>query len=189
MDLLRVLDFKLRQRLQTHRGVGEKRRVVDWVALDFTASVFPDADRDNRGETLDNLTADLEWRLTDVVSLVSEAEYDPEADQLGTFSVGLGFDQAPRYSLFIGHRFINASDSSATTFNTALQLSEKWRLDWLVQYDWGEAELLQNRLRLCRDLHDFILHVGLRQDRSRDNTIVFLEIIPKGLPELALRFR
>jgi len=189
VDKLRVVDLKLRQRLQTRRGVGEERRVVDWVTLDLTTSLYPDADRDNDGEVLSNMTADLEWRVTDVLSVVSEAAFDPEADDLGTFSVGVGLDQAPRHSVFLGHRFINASDSSATIFNIALQLNEKWRIDWMTQYDWGEAELLQNRVRFHRDLHDFVLHFGVRQDRSRDNTTVFIEVIPKGLPELGVRFR
>ena len=189
VDLLRVFELKLRQRLQTHRGVGENKRVVDWITLDILTAVYPDAGRDNDGETLDNVEADLEWRVTDVVSVVADAEFDTKAGELGTASIGLGIDQTPRYSFFVGHRFINASDSSAATVNFMYQLNEKWRIDVYTQYDWGQDELLQSQLRFHRDLHDFVLSFGVLEDGTRDDTRLFIEVIPKGLPELGVRLR
>lgn len=189
VDKMRALELKLRQRLQTRRGVGEDRRVVDWVTFDVSTNVYPSASRDNDGDVLDDIVTDLEWRVTDVVSIVNEARFDLADRELGTFSIGVGVDQTPRYSFFIGQRYINESDSSATTMNLAYQLNEKWRIDLFTQYDWGEEELLQARVQLHRDLYNFVLRFGVLEDGSRDDTRIFVELVPKGLPELRVQFR
>jgi hypothetical protein len=187
VDLKRLIEFKLRQRLQTRRGVGENRQVIDWITADAKVQVYPNADRDNAGHTLGNVTGDLEYRLTDAVRLVGEARYDPALDNLKTASFGAGLDQSPRYSLFVGQRYVSVSDSYLLVVNLQYQLNEKWRADWLMQYDFTSGGATDYRIALDRDLHDFILRVGVRRDVTRRNTSVFVELTPKALPGLALR--
>ena len=74
------LQFDVRQRWQTKRGVPGNEHIVDWMTLDLSATVFPAANRDNFGSTLGYMAYDWTWNIGDRTALVSNGWIDPATD-------------------------------------------------------------------------------------------------------------
>ncbi len=73
---METAQFALRQRLQTKRGPEGKRRIVDWMTLDFTSTYFPDAQRDNFSKPWGLTQYNYEWFVGDRTSIVSTGWFE-----------------------------------------------------------------------------------------------------------------
>jgi hypothetical protein len=190
----------LRQRWQTRRlSRGQSplasvdQRVVDWVLLDAHLDLFPDPDRDNQGNVLGDLNLDLIWRLSDHVTLLSDGQMDL-ANGLGWDVANITFklDRSPRLAFYLGHRFIREAGSSAFTFGFDYDISAKWQVGALWQYDFQGGFPLTQRLVLTRRLHRWLLEMSFQRDEGEQggtgDTSVSLTLVPQGLPGTRLRF-
>ncbi len=195
-----VISLGLRQRWQTRRLsrgysplASVDQRVVDWLVLDAELDVFPNRARDNAGDLFGNMELDLIWRVSDHVAVLSDAELDLD-DGFGwdRFNVALKVDRSPRLSFYLGHRYIRDVASSAFTAGFDYQVSQKWQLGALWQYDLQADAVLTQRIVLTRRLHRWLLEISFERDEGEEegegDTSVGLTLIPQGLPETKLRF-
>jgi hypothetical protein len=195
-----VVTLGLRQLWQTRRLsrgrsplASVDQRVVDWLLLDAKLDVFPEPERDNAGDTLGDLRLNLIWRLSDQVTVLSKGELDV-GDNFAwdVYNVTLKLDRSPRLSFYVGHRFIREAGSSAFTTGFDYDISRKWRLGALWQYDFQKGSPLIQSLVLTRRLHCWLLEVSVKRDEGelggQGDTSISLTLIPDALPNAHLRF-
>jgi len=200
VDEFQVISLGLRQRWQTRRLsrghsplASVDKRVVDWLTVDAELDVFPNEDRDNEGDLFGNLALDVIWRVSDQVTVLSDAELDlDDGFAWDIFNTTLKIDRSPRLAFYLGHRYIRDAGSSAFTVGFDYQVSHKWQVGSLWQYDFEADAALTQRVVLTRRLHRWLLEISFERDEGEEqgkgDTSVSLTLIPQGLPDTQLRF-
>ena len=89
VDNIDVLQFDLRQRLQTKRGYPGAEHIIDWMTLDTSFSYFPEATRDNFGKPFGFMQYQYVWNIGDRTAIESTGWYEPESDGPRVFTVKL----------------------------------------------------------------------------------------------------
>jgi hypothetical protein len=177
---LTMLRTGIRQRWQTKRGSPGSERIIDWIVFDVEGSFFPEADRDNFGETAGLLNYDFRWHVGDRLTLLSDGFADLFADGLRTFSVGGMIGRPLRGSLYLGYRSIHGpitSDRIMAAVN--YRMSEKWILNAGGAYDLTEDWNLGQSVSITRVGESMLIRLGVQVDRSRDNVGIGLAIEPR----------
>jgi len=183
-----VVSLGLRQRLQTKRRRADRHgriqeRIVDFIILDAEINYFPDAGRDNAGDDFSDLNLDLEMLLTDRTTLLSDAQIDiTDRFDINVFNIGVSLDRSPLYALYFGHRYARAAGTSALTAALDYNVSEKWRLGLLNQYDFQRGGRTRQRILLTRIFHRWILEMEFSVAPGRDDTVFSFNLYPQGLP-------
>ena len=103
-DDLTLLRLGARQRWQTKRGLPGQRHTIDWIVLDTHMNLYPDANRDNFGETAGLADYDFRWHLGDRVTLTSGGLFDFFNDGQELVHVGGFLNRPPRGSAYLGFR-------------------------------------------------------------------------------------
>ena len=70
-------------------GLPGRERIVDLFQFDLDLLLFPEADRDNFGETLGPATYDVQYNVGDRVTLLSDGYFDFFDDGLRSISAGV----------------------------------------------------------------------------------------------------
>ncbi|RLS53666.1 MAG: hypothetical protein DWH91_13815 [Planctomycetota bacterium] len=181
VDDQQVLRLGMRHRWQTKEGPIENPRIKDWVTLDLEASIFPDANRDNFGETLGLLTGRSMWQVGERTQLLANAVVDPFHEGQRVWNLGLLSQRGPRGSLYFGYREIHAGpvDSRLITGSYTYRMSEKWLSTVGASFDVGEGRDRGQSLTITRIGEYMLFHVGAGYDRSRDNLSLNLMIEPR----------
>jgi len=188
-DFARIA-FGVKQRLQTKRGLrgpGGRRKSIDWMVLDLEVPVYPDADRDNEGDTVGNLEWDYLWRVSDTTQMLSDGEWNFADGRLDLASIGMSVDFSPRLTWFLGTRYIRDVDSAVFTFSADYKISERWFIQWLEQFDFDQDKGLEHRFRFRRRLKEWFVTVEFEVDESRSETSVSLLFTPVGMEHIRLR--
>jgi hypothetical protein len=179
-DDLTVLRTGLRQRWQTKRGAPGSERIIDWIVLDLEGSFFPEADRDNFGETVGLLNYDFRWHLGDRLTLLSDGFADLFPEGLRSFSVGGMIGRPLRGSLYLGYRSIQGPiDSDRVMAAVNYRMSDKWILNAVGAYDLTENWNLGNSISVTRIGESMLIRLGAHIDRSRDNVGIGVAIEPR----------
>ena len=193
---MKVVQFELRQRLQTRRlarsiepaAVGGGY-TVDWMTLNLELNYFPSPDRYNDGHSLSPMRAEYAWQISDRVSLLSDADIRVEnTPEIETADIGLYFDRSPKFTLYLGQRYIRQSGSNITIGQLDYKLDERWTLGFLGQVDFGLGTTNDYRVVMKRRLHRWILEFGYEYDAARHDHSMTLMLWPQGVPEGQLRF-
>ncbi len=181
VDNQQVLRLGLRQRWQTKEGPFERQRIKDWMSLDLEASIFPNANRDNFGETLGLLTGRYMWQVGERTQLVANAVVDPFNDGQRVWNAGVLTQRGPRGSLYVGVRQVKAGpvDSRLLTGSFSYRMSEKWISTLGASYDLAEGRDRGQSLTITRIGEYMLFHLGTGYDRSRDNFSVNIMIEPR----------
>ena len=169
-DDLSIIRFGLRQRWQTKRGLPGSERIIDWITLNVSTALFPEADRDNFGSDFGMLNYNFRWFVGDRVSVVSDGYADFFGQGLRTVSVGLQSGRPGVGDAFVGFRSIEGPISSnvlSTSFS--YRMSDKWGLRANSQIDFGEAGTIGNAISLIYIGESFLWQFGINADLSRNN--------------------
>src|SRR5262249_37763587 len=87
-----VVTFDVRNLFQTVRHRKGKPISVDEIFdLDLQMSYFPQADRDNRGDTWGNLVGNGVLRISDPIEFVSQFEWNPNDRDLEMLDFAVGY--------------------------------------------------------------------------------------------------
>jgi hypothetical protein len=181
-DDLTLLRLGAHQRWQTKRGLPGRERIVDWMSLDVDLSIFPDADRDNFGESIGMIDYDYRWHVGDRVTILSDGYFDAFDDGLRTFSVG-GVFTRPAYSeLYLGYRSIEGPISSnIVSGRFKYRANDKWILSAGASVDLGETGNIGQQFGIIRVGESALVRLGFNYDSSRDNFGVNFAIEPRFL--------
>lgn len=180
------LVFGLRNRLQTFWEINGERQVVNFFDLDLEWTLFPNADRDNFGETLGNLDVDLLWRLSPQILYVLDFEYSFRLDTMEVFNTTLGWEVNQDLFLGLGYRrFVDVND-------VILGIA-RWRVDERLGliatsgYDFVEDRAQDTRLAVQRIGEDWVFEVELDYD-NRGGLGFGISFTPRALFDPRVRF-
>ena len=192
----------LRQRLQTKRGAPGHRRVVDWMTLDLEAGFF---NGDNQGQeftrgrvfasrpensiTANYLSADYIWRISDSTALLSDMILDLNNTRVGSWNVSLAVERTPRFSYFLGYRYIGRIDSNLLGVGANYRISRKHTI---AVRDYFDLDLGRNggfEIAYIRKFPRWYVGVTFEIDDAQDRTGISLSAWPEGLPSVAIGSR
>ncbi|MBX6315036.1 MAG: hypothetical protein IRY99_19295, partial [Isosphaeraceae bacterium] len=202
---IQTLQLGIHQRLQTKRGPEGRRRVIDYMILDFDTTYFPNADRDNFGKPFGQTFYNYEWFLGDRTSIVSTGWFEfwrvngnpillsnPRHSNdpfgLNIIMTGVSINRPPRGNVFISYSIVNTGPIATSALTSAFSywLSPKWFGTFATTYDFGNAILLGSTFSITRIGADFLTSVGLTVDPQRQNYTFGLEIVPRFSPNVRL---
>ena len=183
VDDLLAARFGLRQRWQTKRGPLGARRIVDWITFDTQAVVFPEADRDNFGESLGMVEYNFRWHVGDRLTLLSDGYYEfyDEGPQYTT--IGAFLNRPQRGSLFIGFRSLEGPiTSNVLAAAVNYRMSPKWATTIGTTYDFSDEGNIGQNLLLTRIGESLLVSMGLNYDASKNNFGANFLVEPRFLP-------
>ncbi len=193
-----VAQVALNQRWQTKRGGPGRWRSVDFFTLRLEANFFANepppeelAPLGFRGlffpslpETSvprDSVNGDFLWRLSDHTAVIGDAQFNLEQDTLATASVGLVTRRDVNLLYFLGLRYIEELESNIATIFVQYDLSPKYMLVGVQNYDFGQNENVSSALEVRRRFDTFSV-IGRVVYNERDNQSGFsFNIIPNGV--------
>ena len=181
IDDQQVFRLAMRQRLQTKVGPPERLRIKDWMTLDLEASVFPNPGRDNFGEDVGLLAGRYRWFVGDRTSLLADAYYDLFDDAQQLWNIGIVSQRSARGSIYLGiHQVKGATlDSQILSTSYTYQMSPKWVSTAGTAYDLGEGRNQGQSLTITRIGGDFLWHLGVNYDNSKNNAGIAFMIEPR----------
>jgi hypothetical protein len=169
-DDLAAVQFGIRQRWQTKRGMPGRERIIDWITLDAQTTLFPNANRDNFGSDFGMLDYDFRWHIGDRFSVVSDGYFDFFSQGLRTASFGGNLGRPEVGSLYLGFRTIEGPISSnILSAIMDYRMSDKWGVKAGGEVDFGAAGNIGQRVDLVYIGESFLWQFGLNYDVSRDN--------------------
>ncbi len=181
VDQQQVLRLNWHQRLQTKVGPPDQQRVKDWMTLDLGASIFPDASRDNFGQTFGLVSSRFTWNVGDRTSVIASSLYDffPEGQQL--WSVGVLNQRSLRGSLYGGLRQVKGGplNSLIATTTYSYVMSPKWISSATVAYDVAQSRSAGQGFTITRVGEWLLVHVGCNVDVSKNNFGVGIQLEPR----------
>ena len=171
VDNQQVLRLNWHQRLQTKVGPPDQQRIKDWMTLDLGASIFPDANRDNFGQTFGLFSSRYAWNVGDRTSIVASSMYDFFQDGQQLWSVGVLNQRSLRGSLYVGVRQVKGAtlDSQIATATYSYVMSPKWISSATTAYDIGEGMSRGQGLTITRVGEWLLFHLGANYDVSKNN--------------------
>jgi len=182
VDDMHTLWLGMRNRWQTKVGPPENPRIIDWMELDLGTAIFPNADRDNFGETLGLLNGRYAWHLSPRTSFLADGVWDVFADGQKVWNVGVVHQRSARGSIYLGFRQVNVASIESQIISSSFSYVLSPNLyvaTAAAQYDVAEGMDRGESLTLTRIGEFFLLHMALGYDRSRDNVGVALALEPK----------
>lgn len=180
---LTVARVGMRHRLQTKRGAPGQQHVVDWLTFDANASLFPQSDRDNFGETIGLADYDLAWHLGDRFTVLSDGFVDLFDDGLQTFSAGVALNRPSKGNLYVGYRSIRGPfNSDLISLRLNYRFGPKWVGSASTVVDFGEAGNIGQSFAMSRVGESLTWTIGLSVDESKNNLGVSFLLEPRFLP-------
>ncbi|MCD6415577.1 MAG: LPS assembly protein LptD [Planctomycetes bacterium] len=178
-----VTTIGLKQRFQTKRWRDEQWRSIDWMELDL-AYVKRSSDSVNMLLDEDYISADMEMRLTDHVSLHSRDNRFGLENLRDVWNFGMSLDWAPGLKADLDYDRIEGVSS---TFTTGLYypLSDRYALLLDERYEFdsagtGNSKSLESELVIRRLLDQWVLDVGFHHKKAGGESAVIFGFGPKG---------
>ncbi len=181
VDDLHVVRLGWRHRLQTKVGPPERLRTKDWMTLDLEASLFPNATRDNFGETAGLLGARYAWHVGDRTSLLAGGARDLFNGGMELWNVGILSQRGTRGSVYVGARQVKGLgfESQILTTTASYSMSEKWISTFGTAFDLAEGRNRGQSMTLTRVGADFLIHFGGNFDASKGNAGFAISVEPR----------
>ncbi len=181
IDDQHVLRLGWRNRLQTKVGPPDRPRIKDWMIFDLEATIFPNADRDNFGETFGLINGRYIWNVGERTSLLASGLFDVFDGGQRIWNAGVLTQRSARGSLYVGFRQVEVGpiDSQLITGSYSYRMSQKWVSTLGAAYDIAEGRDRGESLTITRIGESFLLHLGVGFDVSRNNLGVGISLEPR----------
>jgi hypothetical protein len=180
LDRLDIVQLGVEQRLQTLRGFGASEHVVDWMSLNLGVSIFPEANRDNQGQTFGILEYDYVWNIGDRTALVSNGWFDPSSGGPRAWNFGGYLGKADGTNLYLGYRELDPLNSKAVVGTFTYAFSEKYKMTASTTWDFA-ANVQSYTLGITRIGTDIQITLDLNYNSITKTTGFQVEIIPNLL--------
>lgn len=179
-DDLQQFRLGLHQRVQTKRGLPGRDRIVDLIQFDIDTILFPNADRDNFGETIGPTTYDFRYHIGDRFSILSDGYIDFFDDGLRSISAGLKTSRPGVGDWYIGLMSLEGPISS-TVLRTAMdyRLNEKWIFSGATTYDFGTIGNVGQSVGLTRIGESLLVRLNIDVNPGRDNVGFGFQVEPR----------
>lgn len=179
--------FGVNQRWQTKRGLAGRERVVDLVTFDTDFIFYPQAERDNFGESIGAINYDFRYHVGDRLTLLSDGYFDVFSQGLKSVSAGAQISRPGRGDAYIGMLSLEGP-ISANILNgyTNYRLNDKWIVTGGAAFDFGKTGSIGQNIALTRIGETALVRVGVNIDSGRDNVSFNFNIEPRFLPTVRL---
>ncbi|NNE00570.1 MAG: organic solvent tolerance protein OstA, partial [Pirellulaceae bacterium] len=186
-DDLQQFRIGLHQRFQTKRGLPGRERIVDLLQLDVDMLLFPDADRDNFGETVGPTTYNMRYHIGDRFTLLSDGYFDFFTDGLQAINAGIRASRPGVGDWYTGILSLEGPISS-TVLRSSIdyRLNEKWIFSGGTTYDFGQTGNVGQSLGITRIGESLLVRLGVNVDSGRDNVGVGFSVEPRFWPSQRL---
>lgn len=172
-----------RQRWQTKRGPANNRHVIDWITLDTTTTLFPDANRDNFGSVAGLTSYDMSWFVGDRVTVTSNG-YDEFYQMREYLSFGAFLNRPPRGAFYAGIHMLGGPIHSTVLISSYnYRMSPKWFSSFGSTFVLGGQGNIGENFQITRIGEAFLTGFGFNVDASKQNVGVMLSIEPRFLPK------
>lgn len=181
VDDMHVATFGWRHRWQTKVGSPAGPRTKDWMTLDLEMSVFPNANRDNFGQTLGLISGQYAWYVGERTSIQANGIFDPFAGGQRVWNVGVLSQRSNRGSVYVGFRQIDIAQvrTQLLVGSLSYRMSDKWVSTVGSSFDVAEGIDRGQSATLTRIGEYMLIHIGMGYDRSRNNFGVGISVEPK----------
>lgn len=182
VDDQHTLWLGMRHRWQTKVGPLEAPRIIDWMELDLGTAIFPNANRDNFGQTFGLLNGRYAWHVSPRTSILANGVFDFFAGGQRVWNVGVLNQRSARGSMYLGYRQVQAStiNSDLLTGSFSYVMSPNlYVVTAGAQFDVAEGLDRGESLTITRIGEFFLLHCALGYDRSRNIVGAALMLEPK----------
>ncbi len=180
---LQLLKLGMRNRWQTKRGLPGQERIIDYIVLDIEANLFPDAARDNFGESLGMLDYDFQWHVGDRFSILSDGYADFFSDGLKQATIGGRLNRPEVGTLYLGYRRTDGPfQSNLILSQLGYRMSEKWMITGGTSIDLNASGKVAQFIALTRIGESFLFRVGLSYNSAQENVGLQFAIEPRFLP-------
>lgn len=177
-DDIQVLQLGLDQRFQTKRGFPGREHTVDWFSADVSTSIFPNANKDNFG----NSTAFLEyrtiWNVGDQTAITSSGWFDPFDTGARYWNLGIYLSRPDRTNFYIGYRETDPVNSKTVITSIGYQLTRKYGVNLSSSYDFGTRQALSNTFLISRTGTDLTFTFGITYNQLTNNTGFTFSFVP-----------
>ncbi len=192
--------LRIRQQLQTHRGEGANRRVVEWMRLDISSGFYDGHDntlpadgrlfayRPEYSLDRDHLNFDYAWNISDATTFLADGNFDTETGQVRRWNLGLAVSRDPRLSYFLGIRRIADLDSAVGTAGVRYRINRKYSVNFFQQIDmdYDGSRSMGTSISLIRKFPRWYVGTTFVMDGRTDDVGIFLTLWPEGIPEFRL---
>ncbi|MEM6473823.1 MAG: organic solvent tolerance protein OstA, partial [Planctomycetota bacterium] len=179
-DDLQQFRLGVNQRFQTKRGLRGRERIVDLLQFDVATIIFPDADRDNFGETIGPTTYDLRYHLGDRFSILSDGYIDFFDDGLRSISAGVRSSRPGVSDFYLGLLSLEGPISSTVLRSTVdYRMNEKWIISAATTYDFGSVGNVGQSFGLTRIGESLLVRINVNVDPGRDNVGIGFAVEPR----------
>jgi len=178
LDSIHVFQLDLRQRWQTKRGFPGLQHTVDWLTLDLSATLFPNASRDNFGNAIGFIEYDAVWNVGDRTAVVSSGWVDPFDVGARYFTFGSFLNRPDRTSFYLGYRHTDPIDSRLLSFAASYVFSPKYSIAAASSFDFGNNRGLSHALTLTRSGTDLQLNLSVSYNPIQNNFGFNVELLP-----------
>lgn len=220
VEMRDVLNAGVSQRWQTHRGKGNNRRLVDWMRLDTDITWVDESWGDSAGPALfiwnnpavpfkmrrtasdfgvlrNSVTADYEWKVSNMMTILSDLNYDIQSGSVQQFNAGVARHVFPDLSYYIGSRYLKRVEVSVPQDNIYEQgshsvvaaatysISPRYTLTMSQEYNFDYGENVGTEVTLIRRYHRMLYGLTFSRDDSRDEEALMFSMWPQGIKELA----
>jgi hypothetical protein len=222
-----MYNIGLSQRWQTHRGPEGRQESVDWFRWDLNATwVDDEAEEDIDplgrygpagflfhdsaiplrirrtnsffGLVRDTLQSEMEWKVSDTMTVLSEQNYDLDSGQVQQLDVGISRYVYPELSYYLGSRYlrpvlvnlpsegIHEEGSHSLVAALTYSLGTRYTAVLAQEYNFEYGKTVRSELTLIRRYHRLFYGLSFSLDESLDRQFVSLSIWPQGVKELAI---
>ena len=186
-DDLQQFSVGVHQRFQTKRGLPGRERIVDLLQFDVDMLLFPDAARDNFGETLGPTTYDMQYHIGDRFSIMSDGYFDFFPEGLKSISAGVQTSRPGKGNWYVGLLSLEGPISSTVVRSVVdYRMNEKWILSAGSTYDFGPTGNVGQAYGLTRIGESLLVRMGFNVDHGRDNVGVGFSVEPRFWPSKRL---
>ncbi|MFO0917387.1 MAG: hypothetical protein U0872_03625 [Planctomycetaceae bacterium] len=182
LDTQNLLQLGWNQRLQTKVGPPDRQRLKDWMTLDLGVNVYPAANRDDFGQTFGLLSSRYAWYVGDRTSILANTLTDFFDGGQQLWNIGVLSQRSYRGSAYLGVRQIKGGvlDSEILTASYSYVMTpDKWISTITTAYDLAESSNRGQAFTLTRIGADFLFHLGMNYDASKNNVGLTLSVEPK----------
>jgi hypothetical protein len=177
-----VARMAMRQRWQTKRGPIGNQRIVDWIVLNTDATIFPNANRDNFGQTFGLVDYNFTWHVGDRTTVVSDGFFDFFTNAPQYFNVGGFLNRPPRGSVYLGFRSLNGPmHSNVVATSYSYRMSPKWMSTFGTTFDIANARNIGQNFTITRIGESFLMTFNVNVDTSKGNVGATIAIQPRFL--------
>jgi hypothetical protein len=177
---LQVLQGEIRQRWQTKRGASGREHTVDWMALDVSASFFPDRVRDNFGHSFSQFEYNYFWNIGDRTAFSSSGWFDPYTNGTRYFNLGVLFNRPDGSNLYIGYRHTDPIGSRVFLAVIGYQFSRKYSISLTNAFDLSNNFAQSTSVAFNRTGTDMTMSLGLSYNAFQNNLGVQFLLIPNA---------